>query len=493
MRRPARDPVFALPPQTLSKLKPVRDIFYLRRSIPDLTQYRVAHLLIKAWAKSRGLYGAKYGLLGGINIAVLLVPVCKVLVHKAGSVSVADILVSFFHHYARIDWKTHMVFDPFFHTALNYRRSSTEPFCLLGWHPPVLNTALNSSLPTVQTISSELQRGADLLSEADITWDRFLGSKDPSSSEEEIIEQGASDFVKSYKKYIRIDINYWGSSSKKRHEFVGWVESRCVMLLVGKFQPLQLFHNMTLTLIIELGRKVPEASARIWPQRFLSGTANTAPDNEEGLEYNGCYLVGLEWRGQDQAEGNLQTALTNFENRLRGDVNHFDSNTSWVAATAVGSQELEGLGLDRSLIGENAGAGGDFSDDEDDEDDDEEEEEELEIEEEQKPTKRDSKNRTVPVLSSSGAAAPKLRTALDVMNRLRWDPNMDSDDYIIGYEDRFTGTCEKPLEMWKTDQTDEEFIPQHRILYFKRRNDGAIVWERRTRTDEIFGSGNSKA
>jgi hypothetical protein len=45
------------------------------------------------------------------------------------------------------------------------------------------------------------------------------------------------------------------------------------------------------------------------------------------------------------------------------------------------------------------------------------------------------------------------------------------------------------VEQWKTEQTDEEFIPQHRILYFKRRADNVIVWERRTRIDDIFGSG----
>jgi hypothetical protein len=50
------------------------------------------------------------------------------------------------------------------------------------------------------------------------------------------------------------------------------------------------------------------------------------------------------------------------------------------------------------------------------------------------------------------------------------------------------GTREAALDRWKTEQTDEEFIPQHRILYF-RRKDGVVVWDRDTRRDEIFGSG----
>lgn len=86
----------------------------------------------------------------------------------------------------------------------------------------------------------------------------------------------------------------------------------------------------------------------------------------------------------------------------------------------------------------------------------------------------------------------KFRTASDVINRLRWDASMDSSDYIIGYEDRFMGARERALDQWKSELTHDEFIPQHRILYFKRRSDGSKVWERSTRIDEIFGSGVRK-
>jgi len=79
----------------------------------------------------------------------------------------------------------------------------------------------------------------------------------------------------------------------------------------------------------------------------------------------------------------------------------------------------------------------------------------------------------------------------DVINRIIWDAKFDSEDYIIGYEDRFNGRLEACLGTWKKDLTDEEFIPQHRILYIKRKSDGEIVWDKRRRTDKIFYSGNS--
>lgn len=98
--------------------------------------------------------------------------------------------------------------------------------CLLGWHAPALNTALNASAPTVHTISTEMARAHAVLSQQGMTWDRFLGNQ--------TTDMGAMDFLKSHELYVRIDVNYWGSSSQKRNSLVGWLESRCVMLLVGQ-------------------------------------------------------------------------------------------------------------------------------------------------------------------------------------------------------------------------------------------------------------------
>ena len=79
----------------------------------------------------------------------------------------------------------------------------------------------------------------------------------------------------------------------------------------------------------------------------------------------------------------------------------------------------------------------------------------------------------------------------DILNRLIWDESYDSTDFVIGYEDRFEGRMEASLNSWKREFTEEEFIPQHRILYIKRKSDSEIVWDRRRRIDQIFRSGNS--
>ncbi len=84
---------------------------------------------------------------------------------------------------------------------------------------------------------------------------------------------------------------------------------------------------------------------------------------------------------------------------------------------------------------------------------------------------------------------PKLRPALDVLHRLRWDPSYADEAFIVGYEDRFQGVLEVAMSQWRAEQTDEEFIPQHRILYFKREADGVRVWDKKEKLDLVFGSG----
>lgn len=80
----------------------------------------------------------------------------------------------------------------------------------------------------------------------------------------------------------------------------------------------------------------------------------------------------------------------------------------------------------------------------------------------------------------------------DVLDRLHWDDSLDASKYTIGYLERFTGIKEMPAARWISDFTDEEWIPQHRIKYFKQTTDDGnkvTVWDREKRIDRIFGSG----
>ena len=90
----------------------------------------------------------------------------------------------------------------------------------------------------------------------------------------------------------------------------------------------------------------------------------------------------------------------------------------------------------------------------------------------------------------------KMKTVTDVVNRIIWDEDLDHNDFTVGYIDRFTGLKEKPFEdfSWKNpvdiDYWEEFGVPQHRIVYFKWKEH--VVWDKETRKDFIFGSGNGR-
>lgn len=96
------------------------------------------------------------------------------------------------------------------------------------------------------------------------------------------------------------------------------------------------------------------------------------------------------------------------------------------------------------------------------------------------------------IISSSQPKRPSLRPAKDILSRIRHDPALDDDEFIVGYHDRHADVMEMPVTSWTDcgDFTEEEWIPQHRILYFRLKGEnGEKVWDRKERIDLLFGSG----
>ncbi|KAL9019598.1 MAG: hypothetical protein Q9185_003140 [Variospora sp. 1 TL-2023] len=94
--------------------------------------------------------------------------------------------------------------------------------------------------------------------------------------------------------------------------------------------------------------------------------------------------------------------------------------------------------------------------------------------------------------SAQAAASAGLRPAQDVMHRIRHDAHLRMSDYVVGYRDRHVGIMEKAVESWSLEGVEEEeFIPFHRVVYFRRISDDHVVWDREKRIDEIFWSGVS--
>ncbi|KAI9832632.1 MAG: hypothetical protein M1819_004217 [Sarea resinae] len=463
---PANDPVFNLPLLSLRRLKPYRDIAYILRTLPSLSAFRLAYRCIKLWAIQRGVYSSKFGYMDSTQITFMLSWVCRRLAYDIGSVTAADLVTTFFYYYAKFDWANAMVFDAFFHQGKpRYNRTARDPMVILGFSPPNASVARTTTAAGLQTVVREFKLAIDRLSVPDISWGDFFGSFENSTP-----NPGVSRFLNSYKSYAKLDTKYWGRSPSNGKRLVNWVESQCSLLVAGNL------------------------AIRIWPARF----ADRDTDNTSEADYHGCYLIGLsktedahsDAKREDKifAQQTLDKCLDRFLSKMQGDRKHYDETSSWVGISLVKPDEVQYLVLDNREWG-------DFPTDlEEEGSDDDEDDHSPTLELQSSPHKLPIRPATL-VRSSTPVARSKLRPASDVLNRLRWDPNLDPSTYIVGYEDRFVGAREMTLERWKTEQTDEEFIPQHRILYFKKKGEGGageVVWERKTRIDRVFGSGVSQ-
>lgn len=422
----------------------------------------------------------------------MLAWICKKLGQDSGSVTAADIVASFFHHYAHFDWTNDIVYDAIHHKKRpRYYRSAREPMVVLGYHAPNSNIAHTATVPGLQLLVKAFKTAEQQLYKPGMTWEAFFGA--PSTSElASNLPHGVAEFLRAYNNFVKVDIQFWGRTLAKGKSLVGWVESRCISLVIGKHSTMRTSCAMVILILIDIHKAIPNSGVQIWPARFVDGSSK---DVSDGREYQGSYLIGISKAGKavsvksveekQVAKEALEKVLDRFLTQLRTDEKNFDSSTSWIDASLVRSSEVKDLELDDREWGIYAAEmDSDSDDDEDVVDEDFEDADEI------KPQRAIPQR---PKPTSTPLSRTKLRPASDVLNRLRWDPSLDPSDYIIGYEDRFLGAKETGLEKWKTEQTDEEFIPQHRILYFKKKGGedgkGDVVWERATRIDKVFGSG----
>lgn len=59
----------------------------------------------------------------------------------------------------------------------------------------------------------------------------------------------------------------------------------------------------------------------------------------------------------------------------------------------------------------------------------------------------------------AGSKKPALRTAADVIRRIRWDPRLDPADFSVGYTDRFLGVQEEPFCAFCWDEPLAALVP----------------------------------
>ncbi|KIK52687.1 hypothetical protein GYMLUDRAFT_64131 [Collybiopsis luxurians FD-317 M1] len=507
---PSDSPLFLLPVSSLITLNAYRDVLTLLKILQPpslLSAFRSAHRSLKLFLTSQGLYGARFGFLGGFHLTLLLTRVALTLVPIGTElpelVEPHHLVRQFFATYAKWDWERDAVWAiPSREIKAGdatgpqgYRRSpAKEPMVVLSIERPLANLAFHASRNSVEVMRKAFQR-ADGMLEDGRSWAEACGLEKEKEGPVQV-------FLKQHKAFIKLDVHFWGGSNLKGRAVVGWLESRIVSLLV------------------QLYAAAPSVNVRFWPARFVdAGTVDVEDDNRGP---NGFYLFGLSPTSptsgsiKSSAESELASitqCLRSFEAELQNNEKFYDSQSTYISLSLVKRGALEkDIGLAKIVPDSFAWSDNGFDpvDDDDDEELDEFEDQDFESQDNQSEVSVGLRNRDLGITSASQRkkaiaasrasratthtpAPTKLRTSADVMNRLLWDPVMGKngrDEYAVGYEDRFLGIKESMLRDWVLKEVENEaFIPQHRIVYFKRVSDGEIIWDKRKKIDLVFGSG----
>ena len=97
-------------------------------------------------------------------------------------------------------------------------------------------------------------------------------------------------------------------------------------------------------------------------------------------------------------------------------------------------------------------------------------------------------------VETENAKKASMKTAGDVRRRIQWDEQINKEEITVGYLDRFLGI--KECKFGSFDWGDIVLadigalaIPEHRIHYFKYKNE--VVWDKNTRLDNVYGSTGS--
>jgi endonuclease/exonuclease/phosphatase family metal-dependent hydrolase len=215
---PRDSPLFSLPAPALRTLNAHRDAVALLNALPSLDAFRLAHRALKHFLSHKGVFGARFGYLGGFHLALLLGIVSLQAPQKS---TAAQLVRLFFHVYAHWDWDTDVVAVPIPGIeGGQYRRSKREPIVVLSVEKPRVNTTASANPNSVGVLRSVLA-AADRALERGSHWDEVVcGARDG--------RPPFWQFVARHKVFVRIGVSYWGSSCVKGRGLVGWLESRLV-------------------------------------------------------------------------------------------------------------------------------------------------------------------------------------------------------------------------------------------------------------------------
>jgi uncharacterized protein (UPF0248 family) len=288
-------------------------------------------------------------------------------------------------------------------------------------------------------------------------------SSPPPTAEGQLAIDGRS-FLRAFPRYIRTDVSTVHFSDEEPHRFLEFLRDNSELGL-----------KHLCSAIVE---EHPELQLTLWPTLFVLSEAESKTSAELG-QSRGSFLVGVQGSSDADSPEGIRRHISDFQEQVEDSDQYADMRVApSMSVVIVDKSKLGELKVDNIMWSQHDSSPMIFPS--------------PYPEDDSAPVRLGASFLTYGPSSSPPAteeprSRPKLRPAQDVIDRLKWDPSKDSQDYSVIYLDRFTGFEEVPLDMWTRESTDDEFVPQHRITAFKQLSTGEVIWHRELRIDKIFG------
>ena len=231
--------------QTVRSINGVRAGRRILSTVPDQEVFEALNLLVKRWAKARGVYSNIMGYPGGIAWALLSAHVCVRYPEKRGKGSVRWLFVRFFQIFSTWQWPNPVelcervlaqscpmdgeVWNPLDKTKT---ADAMHLFPVITPVFPCLNACFNVSPSTFRVVKSELARAAVIATEAAAVERLSAGQAGGGGKSAASVVSGASamdqqmnasDFFGKYSEYLQIDVVANKGSAKRK--WLGLVEA----------------------------------------------------------------------------------------------------------------------------------------------------------------------------------------------------------------------------------------------------------------------------
>ncbi|PVH86843.1 hypothetical protein DL98DRAFT_286587 [Cadophora sp. DSE1049] len=272
------------------------------------------------------------------------------------------------------------------------------------------------------------------------------------------------DMKMDFPRFVKIDVEYNGSSSIQRGVFLAMVERQLHKL------------HKNISEIVKQPEPVEQPPCVLWPSRLIETTTDSSKIN------SWVYVLGLKPPAREDAvfEAKFHVKVEEWSCGVASQ-EEFDQSSCFIKASVEDSSAMMCTLINctqyttpKAIHGPKRNAIP------------------VDTSESKKFPERKKNHKQE---RSSNEPTRSLRQASDVLSALRHDPKYDIDDFKVGYVDRFKSAIqEKPAADWQTDTQHDEFVAEHRIEYFKKcpqNGESEIWWEKKTKTDKFFKTGNS--